>query len=397
VDGEAGRRGYDFTVRITGPTIASLTRRTRRLTRRVGARSTEKFLDEAFLSVLGRPIDIAGRVHYSNSLRNGASRPDILAALKASEEYRNRQAATAFHLPDLVVSEPNRYRIVAADDGKELRSYLAADDASFDWIEARIFENGYYERPGIWSFEVDLDKRVMAEIISLLEPKSVVEVGCSSGAVLQCLHGEGVDVWGVDVSASARDRASDSVRDRIVLGDITDVTFDRCFDVGLGLDIFEHVHPNKLSGFLAALVSLIRPGGFLYANVPAFGNDSVFGQVQSMFLPEWREDARAGRPFRHLQVDERGYPAHGHLVWATTDWWVAQFEAAGLRRVPDVERALHEQYDWYFEACSPMRKSFYVFAKARDTESDRQLAGRIREAEPRALKELRAQLDDNSA
>jgi SAM-dependent methyltransferase len=375
-------------------TIAGLTRRARRLGRRIRpGTSDEDFIEATFLAVLGRPVDIAGRVHYLSALRNGASRQDIVDALKGSEEYRNRQAASAFRLPNLLESEPSRFRILVADDGKEIPTYLAADHASFDWVEARILENGYYERPGIWSFEVDLDKRVMAEIVSLLEPKSVVEVGCSSGAVLQCLNGIGIDVWGVDVSTSARERASSSVRERILLGDITEIEFAQTFDVGLGLDIFEHVHPNKLGSFITALVNLITPGGFLYANVPAFGRDAVFGEVQTMFLPEWRDDARAGGPFRHLQVDERGYPAHGHLVWATTDWWVATFEAAGLRRAPAIERALHGLYDWYFDACSPMRKSFYVFAKARDVASDDELAGRIRATEPRSLAELRAELE----
>jgi hypothetical protein len=51
---------------------------------------------------------------------------------------------------------------------------------------------------------------------------------------------------------------------------------------------------------------------------------------------------------------------HGHLIWAHTDWWVAQFEAAGFTRQPDTERELHARFADHFRMW-PARSSFYVF------------------------------------
>ncbi len=127
--------------------------------------------------------------------------------LVASDEYQNRIAARDFVLPDLCEVAPDRYDDLTADDGSPVRTFRADSREAFDWIEQQIVANGYYERPGIWSLGIDLDKRVMGEIIAALEPRSAIEVGCSSGAVLFCLAEAGVDVCGVEISELARDRA----------------------------------------------------------------------------------------------------------------------------------------------------------------------------------------------
>jgi SAM-dependent methyltransferase len=181
--------------------------------------------------------------------------------------------------------------------------------------------------------------------------------------VLHGLAEAGADVCGIDISELAKSQATDLVRDRILIGDVASLEVGRTFDVAFGLDVFEHIHPGALDGFITALVALVRDGGHVVVNVPAFGDDEVFGEVFPMFLAPWREDAAAGTPFRHLQVDEDGYPMHGHLVWATTDWWVASFERAGLHRLPEVERALLGIYGDHFDQATPARRSLYVFGK----------------------------------
>jgi hypothetical protein len=192
-------------------------------------------------------------------------------------------------------------------------------------------------------------------------------------------------VCGVDISAFARDRAPDSIRDRIRLGELAGMSFDRTYDVAFGLDIFEHIHPGKLDEFIAALVATITPGGYLFVNVPAYGEDEVFGEPFPIAFPAWREDAARDRRFRYVEVDERGYPVHGHLVFATTRWWVDRFEAAGVRRAVEVERALHVLYDAYFDAHSPFRKPLYVFGKDAPPDLVADLARRIRTKTSRVL------------
>ena len=80
-------------------------------------------------------------------------------------------------------------------------------------------------------------------------------------------------------------------------------------------------------------------------------------------LTAWQEPNRV-EPFRALHVDDRGWPLHGHLIWATATWWAATFEAAGFRRRPDLERELHTQFDVRIDEIAPARKAFFVFERA---------------------------------
>jgi hypothetical protein len=110
----------------------------------------------------------------------------------------------------------------------------------------------------------------------------------------------------------------------------------------------------------------VSEGGYLFCNIPAFGPDPLFGTVFPLYLQAWEQDQRVNGLFRHLHVEESGYPQNGHLIWADSPWWVAQFEKVGLVREKEIERAIHEKYDTYFEQKTPARKSFYVFSKQAD-------------------------------
>jgi hypothetical protein len=132
------------------------------------------------------------------------------------------------------------------------------------------------------------------------------------------------------------------------------------YDLVFGLDVFEHLNPNRLAEYCRVLRARVHPGGWLFANIPAFGHDAVFGEVFPVYVAQWEHDIAANRPFRVLHCDDDGYPINGHLIWAHTDWWVAQFEAVGFVRQPDVERVLHERYADHLRA-TPARRSFYVF------------------------------------
>lgn len=236
------------------------------------------------------------------------------------------------------------------------------DDADFDWLEQAILDGGYYERGRVWALSVDTDKRLMAEIIALLARDRVLELGCASGAVLQCLHEQGLSVEGVEISSFAIDHAAPEVRDRIHQGDLLSLSLGHDFDTLVGLDIFEHLNPNRLPAYLAALRSCAADAGILLANIPAYGEDEVFGEIFPYHLEGWEEDNSAGRAFRRLPADDQGFPLNGHLICADTTWWVAQFAGAGFVRRPAVEAALQHKYGSHLAEHTPARRSFYVFS-----------------------------------
>lgn len=340
--------------------------------------SDEVFLAGLYSSLLRRDIDPEALRYYGQMLKEAGDRGAVVRTLLGSDEHVNRVTAELYHLPNLRRRWPDRYvEARSRADGSVLAFHAPTADW-FDRLEARILSSNYYDKPGIWEFSLNRDKRLMAEIVGALEPTSVLEIGCSNGTVLQCLHERGIEVAGLDVSVSAVARAHPSIRERIHVGDLLTATLPKTYDVVFGLDVFEHLNPNKMAAYLGRVRALTSPGGFVFTNLPAFGDDPVFGTVFPMDLEAWDRDAAAGRPFSLLPVDDEGYPFHGHLVWADSAWWVRHFESAGMQREPAVERALHRRYDEYMRQSSPARRSFYVFSRDSDADAISGLAERIR-------------------
>jgi hypothetical protein len=271
--------------------------------------------------------------------------------------------------------------------GPDLLAFEARKPADFDWMERMILEHGYYEHEGVWDLDPGPDKLAMAEIMAALQPGRALEVGCSSGTVLAALAGLGVPAEGVEISRMALDRAAPEVRGRIHHGDLLGLSLSGGYDLLYGLDVFEHLNPNRLPDYLARAAALLADGGYLYAALPAFGDDPVFGLIFRLYVRDWFQDIYHDRPFRLLHADGKGYPLNGHLVWADSHWWVQQFERHGLRREPAIEAAVHDRYDRFFDGYAPARKAFYVFSKGgRDGRRDAAI-DRLRSNPSRALGE----------
>jgi hypothetical protein len=352
--------------------------------------SDDDFVGWAYQTLLGREPDPTGRAGALQGLQRGAARAELLGQIVRSEEYRQRALPRYFPLADLRALRPERYFERRHDGPEPWILFQAEGPDDFDWLEAAILDNGYYDRPGVWRLSIETDKRLMAELVASLEPSRVLELGCASGAVLQCLHDLGLVAEGVEISAAAIESAFPDVRSRIHQVNATEFELSSAYDVIFGLDIFEHLNPNRLGECLKRVQAHLAPGGFVFANIPAFGHDPVFGEVFPVYIEEWRADDGRCVNYRTLHCDSLGYPLNGHLIWGRTDWWVAQFEAVGLRRQADIEAALHGRYDDYLAEATPARRSFYVFAKDAQPADISRIAAAISAAGSAVLEALAA-------
>jgi 2-polyprenyl-3-methyl-5-hydroxy-6-metoxy-1,4-benzoquinol methylase len=325
--------------------------------------SDEAFVSWAYRTLLDREADPEGLRWSVEDLAGGSTRADIVRRMVRSEEYRQRAVPRYFPLVDLRRLRPERYHEIANPGAEPVVVFRAEEPGDFDWIESAILDGGYYDKPGVWGFGIDTDKRLMAEVVSSLEPATVLELGCASGPVLQCLYDMGIEAEGVEISGAAIDAAFPDVRGQIHQVNATDFELPSSYDVIFGLDIFEHLNPNRLGDCLQRIESHLNRGGYVFCNIPAFGPDPVFGQVFQIYIEAWVADCERRTHFRTLHADALGYPLNGHLIWAHTDWWVEQFEASGLRRQAGIEAALHARYDSYLERAAPARRSFYAFSK----------------------------------
>ena len=348
--------------------------------------SDEEFVEMAYRKVLGRSPDRAGLAHYRSALRNGLGRADLLIALVHSDEYTARLTAAARAQAGPRALRPERYRdMIDRTNGHVIGVFEIETAADFDWLETRILEDGYYEKPGVWNLDIDTDKRVVAEMVAAFAPRRALELGCASGAVIDCLLDYGVKAEGLDISWSALSQASERVRWAVHHGDLMSFESSAPYDLVYGLDVFEHLNPNRLDAYIARMFQITADGGYVFCNIPAFGTDSVFGTVFPYYIDGWEADAAAGRPFSRLHVDSKGYPIHGHLTWADVRWWADRFERAGFSREPEIEERFHAKYDDYMTRITPARRAYYVFTKAASAQDRLGIIDRIAATPSRAL------------
>ncbi len=328
----------------------------------------DDFVDHLYRELLGRDADAGGKASHLAFLGEGHSRAALVMHFVRSPEFVFRTIRDHIHdyvkLLPIMDDRPDRYRVERSrSQAEQSRFFVASGGEDFDWLETKIIGNGYYERPGVWSFIIDEDKRMMAEIAASFKPSSVLDIGCANGAVLKCLQDMGIHGEGVEISRIALDKALPEVRDAIHLGDLLELALPRRYDLVMGLDVFEHLNPNKLDSYLARIFDLVEDGGHVFTNIPAFGADAVFGEVFKIDYAVWDNDVAAGRFFHAVPVDDYGYPKNGHLINADSDWWTKAFARFGFRRDVGIERVLHEKYGAEIDRIAPARRSFYVFAK----------------------------------
>jgi len=327
-------------------------------------KSDEKFLEDIYQELLGRGIDESGKETHLEKLKEGHTRESIILNIVQSEEFKNKVIRENIPLLPIKNERPEKYHLM--DDihrSEKIWVFKAEHKEDFDWLEKKVLENGYYEKPGVWSFEINEDKRLLAEIASVFYPKSVLDIGCANGPVIKCLKDLGIHSEGVEISQMALAKAFPDIRENIHFGDLLEVDLSSRYDLILGLDIYEHLNPNKLDAFISRIYDLLSEGGYLFCNIPAFGKDVIFGEVFQVYIKDWEEDIHKGRFFQTVHVDNYGYPVNGHIIGADSEWWVDQFEKAAFKRELEIEKALHKKYDEVMGRISVARKSFYIFSK----------------------------------
>ncbi len=195
-------------------------------------------------------------------------------------------------------------------------------------MEQLIVKFHYYDSFGVWASVVDRDKLNMAQLVQCTGAKSCLDVGCFNGPVLSVLYDRGLLVTGIDLSHLAFVFAFPNIKNNILYGDLSTISLDRKYDCILLLDIMEHLNPLKLSRHIYRLTELLSANGLIIMNSPMFGNDSVFGTVFPQNLQQW-QDIGDRDFFKHWPCDEKGWPMHGHMIWASPAWWTRQFNDYG--------------------------------------------------------------------
>jgi hypothetical protein len=133
------------------------------------------------------------------------------------------------------------------------------------------------------------------------------------------------------------------------------------------MDVLEHISPLELGRHIERIVSLLAEDGFVFINSPMYGNDPAFGTVFGAYLEEWHAVGDTSF-WRDWPCDEKGWPEHGHLVWASVGWWSRLFEAHGLVRDHAIEDVVHRHLAGFFEN-TPARRALFVLRRPENASS----------------------------
>jgi SAM-dependent methyltransferase len=144
--------------------------------------------------------------------------------------------------------------------------------------ESFVPEEAYHDGYDGFRRDVTFETRLVDILKTRIRPRvgaepRLLDVGCGNGVGLRAAREVGFISRGIDISEAAVARCKGEGLDAVV-GDFPTFDFgDRAFDVITFWDVLEHLpEPAK---FISRAASLLAPGGFLVAKVPAHGAVSV--------------------------------------------------------------------------------------------------------------------------
>ena len=340
--------------------------------------SPEHVANALYRGILDREPDLGGFADKTALLRSGVPLEQVIRSFITSPEFNSRCIQTlvppARPLPDLTTSIPDKYEAPVVRDSP-MTVYVARTDADIALMTSFIERHRFYDRFGVWSPVIDHDKEVTAAIVRGLGARSCFELGCFTGPVMSLLADTGVSVLGAEMSHLAFAFSYPNIREAMMFGDLVTLDIDRRFDVVLCMDVLEHISPLQLDRYIEKISTILHRDGYIYLNSPMWGKDDVFGISEEPYLEEWLSVGDASY-WRHWPCDDKGWPAHGHLVWASPTWWERKFSGYGLIRDRAVEQVIHRRLASFFEH-TPGRRSLFVLRRCESQRSSPAVASEV--------------------
>lgn len=94
--------------------------------------------------------------------------------------------------------------------------------------------------PQVWDFLIDR-----------FAPKSIMDIGCGEGYLMEYFASKGIEVFGIDGLQANKDNAPESIRERIEIHDYTTgYSNAENVDMVISCEFVEHVEPRYMHNYL---------------------------------------------------------------------------------------------------------------------------------------------------
>lgn len=167
---------------------------------------------------------------------------------------------------------------------------------------------------------------VAAEIKRMLNPTTVLDVGCSIGAIVSAMREIGVESYGVDVSEYAISLVKDSEKQYVHVQDVMDDLpsfFPQHYDVVTCIEVAEHIPPENAARFIARLCDL--------------GDYVVFSSTPYDFVDPTHCNVQQQEYWCKLFAQQGFFRCDGQSLKAPTEWTMC-FSRQEMDTVKLVER-----------------------------------------------------------
>jgi 2-polyprenyl-3-methyl-5-hydroxy-6-metoxy-1,4-benzoquinol methylase len=198
-------------------------------------------------------------------------------------------------------------------------------------LDQKSVASGHYDaeyftgewREGGNNYSLEARRQIEAKnpflIKDVFQPGSVLDLGCGPGALMHLLWEIGVDVEGIDFAESSVQLATPEVRDRITVGQVTDVTLKPAdaYDLVICREVLEHLTVLQVRLAVANMVRMTSK--FIYVTTRFHPNPASLLDFTTQF-----------------DVDP------SHITLLNKDMLRLMFILEGCRSRPDLEARM----DW---------------------------------------------------
>ena len=112
-----------------------------------------------------------------------------------------------------------------------------AQDVKYDGSYYQNYNGRAYGRTPEW---LDFFEKISEKIIKSLNPKTVLDIGCAYGLLVETLRHKGVEAYGVDVSDYAIQQARPDLKDFLTVASILKPLKNR-YDLIVSIEVIEHI------------------------------------------------------------------------------------------------------------------------------------------------------------
>lgn len=232
--------------------------------------------------------------------------------------YECPNCDVAFIFPPITEEEEVRFY---AQEFEKFMEKRAGNDGSWSGPEAHIRANQVHVIRRMPFLETYFSGRKL----------SVIEIGCSSGFMLQALHGKGMDVIGVEPSGGF----TSFIESQGIPVYRTLEEFQTQSDAAGNLDLVIHFfvleHIRHPIAFLERCLSILKPSGKVFFEVPSrddplitIYNIPAFHEFYWSVAHHWYFNYKSLQyicnqlPCRYELIPEQRYDLSNHIWWALT-------------------------------------------------------------------------------